>query len=125
MRVVQRLLRAQNWSCRNLRGSEGIDSFLRRALGASRRDIFQQHLVEVIVLGLAGGLLGLLLSVAGLWGLRSMFASDFDQYDSLTHMDPTMMTAAVALSLFAGLAAGIYPAWRIGRIQPAIYLKTQ
>ena len=100
-------------------------SGLRRALGASRRDIFQQHLVEVIVLGLAGGLLGLLLSVAGLWGLRSMFASDFDQYDSLTHMDPTMMTAAVALSLFAGLAAGIYPAWRIGRIQPAIYLKTQ
>jgi len=100
-------------------------SGLRRALGASRRDIFQQHLVEVIVLGLAGGLLGLIFSALGLWGLRLMFASDFDQYASLTHMDPTMMGAAILLSLLAGIAAGLYPAWRIGRIQPATYLKTQ
>ena len=100
-------------------------SGLRRALGASRRDIFQQHLIEVVVLGLAGGLLGLVLSAAGLWGLRLMFASEFDRFDSLTHMDPAMMGAAAALSLLAGLAAGIYPAWRIGRIQPATYLKTQ
>jgi putative ABC transport system permease protein len=100
-------------------------SGLRRALGASRRDIFQQHLVEVVVLGLAGGVLGLALSAVGLWALRLLFASEFDQYDSLAHMDPAMVGAAVALSLLAGLAAGIYPAWRIGRIQPATYLKTQ
>jgi putative ABC transport system permease protein len=98
---------------------------LRRALGASRRDIFRQHLVEVVVLGLAGGVLGLGLSAAGLWALRLLFASEFDQYDSLAHMDPAMVGAAVALSLLAGLAAGLYPAWRIGRIQPATYLKTQ
>jgi putative ABC transport system permease protein len=100
-------------------------SGLRRALGASRRDIFRQHLVEVVVLGLAGGVLGLGLSAAGLWALRLLFASEFDQYDSLAHMDPAMVGAAVALSLLAGLAAGLYPAWRIGRIQPATYLKTQ
>ena len=100
-------------------------SGLRRALGASRRDIFHQHLVEVVVLGLAGGVLGLALSAIGLWALRLLFASEFDQYDSLAHMDPAMVGAAVALSLLAGLAAGIYPAWRIGRIQPATYLKTQ
>jgi putative ABC transport system permease protein len=100
-------------------------SGLRRALGASRRDIFQQHLVEVIVLGVVGGLLGLVLSAAGLWGLRVLFASEFDQFNALTHMDSAMMAMAVALSLIAGLAAGIYPAWRIGRIQPATYLKTQ
>jgi putative ABC transport system permease protein len=100
-------------------------SGLRRALGASRRDIFHQHLVEVVVLGLAGGVLGLALSAVGLWALRLLFASEFDQYDSLAHMDPAMVGAAVALSLLAGLAAGIYPAWRIGRIQPATYLKTQ
>jgi putative ABC transport system permease protein len=100
-------------------------SGLRRALGASRRDIFHQHLIEVLVLGLAGGLLGLLLSAVGLIGLRRLFASEFSNYDSLAHMDTTMVTAAIALSLVAGLLAGLYPAWRIGRIQPATYLKTQ
>jgi putative ABC transport system permease protein len=65
------------------------------------------------------------LSAAGLWGLRVLFASEFDQFNALTHMDSAMMAMAVALSLIAGLAAGIYPAWRIGRIQPATYLKTQ
>jgi putative ABC transport system permease protein len=100
-------------------------SGLRRALGASRRDIFHQHLIEVLVLGLAGGLLGLLLSAVGLIGLRRLFASEFSTYDSLAHMDTTMVAAAIALSLVAGLLAGLYPAWRIGRIQPASYLKTQ
>jgi putative ABC transport system permease protein len=100
-------------------------SGLRRALGASRRDIFHQHLIEVLVLGLAGGLLGLALSAVGLLGLRRLFASEFSTYDSLAHMDTTMVTAAIALSLVAGLLAGLYPAWRIGRIQPATYLKTQ
>src|SRR5882672_304691 len=100
-------------------------SGLRRALGASRRDIFHQHLIEVVVLGLAGGLLGLALSAAGLLGLRRLFASEYSTYDSLAHMDTTMVAAAIALSLVAGMLAGLYPAWRIGRIQPATYLKTQ
>ncbi|MGH8313630.1 MAG: ABC transporter permease [Steroidobacterales bacterium] len=100
-------------------------SGLRRALGASRRDIFHQHLIEVVVLGLAGGLLGLALSAVGLLGLRRLFASEFSTYDALAHMDTTMVAAAIALSLVAGLLAGLYPAWRIGRIQPATYLKTQ
>jgi putative ABC transport system permease protein len=100
-------------------------SGLRRALGASRADIFRQHLVEVTVLGLAGGMLGLALSFAGLWALRLMFASEFDTYASLTHMDLPMVGVAAGLSFVAGVVAGLYPAWRIGRIQPATYLKTQ
>jgi ABC-type lipoprotein release transport system permease subunit len=32
---------------------------------------------------------------------------------------------ALALALFATIAAGLYPAWRIGRIPPATYLKAQ
>ena len=38
---------------------------LRRALGASRKDIVRQHMVEVLLIGLAGGLLGLLLAIGG------------------------------------------------------------
>lgn len=98
---------------------------LRRALGAKRRDIVLQHLVEVVGIGLAGGVLGLLLSMLGLWGVRAMYAKGFGNLGSVAHLDWTMVWIALALSALAGLAAGLYPALRVGRVQPASYLKTQ
>lgn len=100
---------------------------LRRALGASRRDIVRQHMTEVMVLGLAGGVLGLVLAVAGLAGIRAVYDSDYNRgaYERLTEIDPTVVLVTLALSLFAGAVAGLYPAWRIGRTAPAVYLKTQ
>ena len=100
---------------------------LRRALGASRKDIIRQHMVEVLVIGLAGGVLGLLLAIGGLAGIRSIYDSDFSggSYDRLTQIDPVVVLITLGLSLAAGAIAGLYPAWRIGRTAPAIYLKTQ
>jgi putative ABC transport system permease protein len=100
---------------------------LRRALGASRRDIVRQHMTEVLVIGLAGGVLGLLLAVGGLAGIRAIYGSDFNRgaYERLTEIDPIVVLVTLALSLLAGAIAGLYPSWRIGRTAPAIYLKTQ
>jgi len=100
---------------------------LRRALGASRKDIIRQHMVEVLVIGLAGGVLGLLLAIGGLAGIRSIYDSDFSggSYERLTQIDPVVVLITLGLSLVAGAIAGLYPAWRIGRTAPAIYLKTQ
>jgi putative ABC transport system permease protein len=100
---------------------------LRRALGASRKDIVRQHMMEVLVLGLAGGVLGLLLAIGGLAGIRAIYDSDFNggSYDRLTQIDPVVVLVTLGLSLLAGAIAGFYPAWRIGRTAPAIYLKTQ
>jgi putative ABC transport system permease protein len=100
---------------------------LRRALGASRRDIVRQHMTEVLVIGLAGGVLGLLFAVAGLAGIRSVYASDFNggSYERLTQIDPVVVLVTLGLALLAGAVAGLYPSWRIGRTAPAIYLKTQ
>jgi putative ABC transport system permease protein len=100
---------------------------LRRALGASRRDIVRQHMTEVLVLGLAGGVLGLLLAVGGLAGIRALYGTDFlrGSYERLTQIDPLVVLITLALSLLAGAIAGLYPAWRIGRTAPAIYLKAQ
>jgi putative ABC transport system permease protein len=100
---------------------------LRRALGASRRDIVRQHMTEVLLLGLAGGLLGLLLAVGGLAGIRAIYSSDFNgsSYERLTQIDPVIVLATLALALLAGAVAGLYPSWRIGRTAPAVYLKTQ
>jgi putative ABC transport system permease protein len=107
---------------------------LRRAIGASRVDIMRQHLIEVVVVGLIGGGLGLLFSFGGLALLRLLFSVGLADNDnparvqmlqSLNHMDFSMILVATVLSLITGILAGIYPAWRIGRLTPATFLKTQ
>lgn len=97
---------------------------VRRALGASRGTIFLQHLVECELMGLIGGLLGVLLSVAGLAVLNRVYG-DGPGGVAFFQLDLPMVLAAVALSLVAGAIAGIYPAWRICAIPPARHLKTQ
>ncbi len=98
---------------------------LRRALGASRKDVIRQHMTEVLLLGLAGGVLGLLLAAAGLAGIRVIYGENYDRYDQLTQIDPVVVLLTLGLSLLAGAVAGLYPAWRIGHTSPAVYLKTQ
>jgi len=100
---------------------------LRRALGASRRDIVRQHMTEVLLIGLAGGVLGIVFAVGGLAGIRAIYGSDFTRgsYERLTEIDPGVVLVTLGLSLVAGAIAGLYPSWRIGRTAPAVYLKTQ
>lgn len=102
---------------------------VRRALGASRRQIFQQHLVEVGVLASVGAVLGLILSAAGLGLVHALYASarfgEPGGFQELTHFDTASVIWAVILAIIATLVAGLYPAWRIGRVPPAVYLKSQ
>ena len=94
---------------------------VRRALGASRRAIFRQQLVEVAVVGFTGGLFGLALAWCGLQGIDYLY----DTPDGLTRLGWVMILTAVAISVASGVLAGLYPAWRACRIQPAAQLKTQ
>jgi putative ABC transport system permease protein len=93
---------------------------VRRALGASRRAIFAQCLLEAALIGIAGGLLGLMLTGLGLGGLRSLVSSEGRL---LLHLDAGDVSIAVALALLATLVAGVYPTWRAARLQPARHLK--
>ena len=97
---------------------------VRRALGASRGTIFVQHLVECELMGLAGGLLGVLMSLAGLAVLNRVYG-DGPEGVAFFQLDVPMIAAAVVLSMLAGAIAGIYPAWRICAIPPARHLKAQ
>jgi putative ABC transport system permease protein len=99
-----------------------VDIGVRRALGASRRAIFAQCLIETGVVGLVGGLLGLLLTALGLWAARSLLTDD---YAALAHLDLVDTTIAVLLAVAATLAAGLYPTWRAAQSQPAWQLKVQ
>ena len=94
---------------------------VRRALGASRREIFKQCLVEAGTIGLAGGVFGLLLSMLGLWAVRQQPTS----YVELARLDVGMLFTTFALAIFASLLAGLLPAWRAMQVTPAIQLKSQ
>lgn len=93
---------------------------VRRAIGASRREIFLQFLVEAGAVGLAGALLGVLLALLGLWGVRQQPGD----YASLAHLDLPMLGLTVALALFTSLIAGLLPAWRACDVAPALQLKS-
>lgn len=97
---------------------------IRRALGASRRAIFLQHLVECELIGLIGGLLGLLLSF-GTLALVNRLYEPLVRVEGFFELDVPMVATAVGLSLLAGAIAGIYPAWRICSIPPARHLRNQ
>jgi ABC-type antimicrobial peptide transport system permease subunit len=44
---------------------------------------------------------------------------------ALVHMDTSVLAVALGLSLATGIAVGLYPALRIGRLAPASFLKAQ
>jgi len=94
---------------------------VRRALGASRREIFAQYLVEAGAIGLIGGIAGLGLALLGLWAVRQQPAG----YAELAHIDPTMLATTIVLAVASSVAAGLLPAWRAMQITPAIQLKSQ
>lgn len=97
------------------------DISVRRALGASRRAIFAQCLLEAGLVGIAGGLLGLLLTDLGINGLRSLVS---EQGRALLHLDAVDVGIAVVLAMLATIVAGVYPTWRTARLQPARQLKS-
>jgi len=94
---------------------------VRRALGATRRAILAQFLVEAGLIGVAGGVLGLMFALLGLWGVRQNPAS----YAQLAQLDAPMLATTLLLALLASLVAGLLPAWRACRVAPAIQLKSQ
>jgi putative ABC transport system permease protein len=91
---------------------------VRRALGATRADIFLQHILECEIVGIAGGAIGMLISAGVLRYIAKLISTT-----SVITLDAEMIAAAVFLSLVAGLTAGLYPAWRICSVQPAVQLK--
>ena len=94
---------------------------VRRALGASRRAIFAQCLVEAGTVGLVGGVLGLGLAELGLWAVRQQPT----EYAELARLDPPMLLATFVLAILASVLAGLLPAWRACLVAPAIQLKSQ
>lgn len=93
---------------------------VRRALGASRGAIYRQFLVEAAAIGLAGGLLGLLLTALGMAGIGKVFEPELAR---LARLDASLFLLTLLVAVIASLIAAIYPTWRAAQVQPAWQLK--
>lgn len=84
---------------------------VRRALGATQRDIAAQFLVESSLLTTAGGVIGLILGVAGSAVIQRLAGWP-------TALSLLMLPAALLTALAVGIGFGLYPAWRAAHLQP-------
>ena len=94
---------------------------VRRALGASRAEIFRQFLIETSVVGLVGGVLGLVLA----FGALALIGMQGKQTAAVAHMDWQMLILTFVISVGAAILAGLLPTWRACQVTPAIQLKSQ
>ena len=94
---------------------------VRRALGATQGEIFRQYLIEAGVVGLAGGLLGLIFSLGGLW----LISLQSEAMATVAKMDWAMLGLTLGLAIVSSILAGLLPTWRACQVTPALQLKTQ
>jgi putative ABC transport system permease protein len=95
---------------------------VRRALGASRREIWMQFLAEAAMVGVSGGLVGVLFTCFGVLGIGLVFQPDIAR---LARINIGLAGLTLLCAVVATLASAFYPTWRAARIQPAWQLKSQ
>jgi len=87
---------------------------IRTALGAGRARVFQQLIIEAIVLATAGGAVGLLIARVSLAASATLLANQVPRADEIS-VDARVMLFALAVSILTGILAGVLPAIRAGR----------
>jgi putative ABC transport system permease protein len=91
---------------------------IRMAIGARRRDIRNQFLIEAIALSAAGGLIGIAVGLTAGFLLTTRFGLPFA-------FSPLPMALAVGVSAAIGVAFGLYPAIRASHLDPIVALRAE
>lgn len=91
---------------------------LRKALGATPKAIRKQFLIEASILGLAGGVLGLVLAGIGIAVLPSLLGQP-------VVLVPLAVIGGLIVSLLIGTIAGVYPANRAAHLSPIDALRSE
>jgi len=88
---------------------------IRKAIGAKRRDILLQFLIEAAAVSLTGGLIGLLLAMGG---ASLMGNISLGNISAQAEISPSIVIIALSVSIGIGLISGTYPAFRAARMDP-------
>lgn len=94
---------------------------VRKAFGASSKTLVYQFLVENIILTLLGGILGVLLSLVVIY----FFNESGKIPDLKLSLNFTVLAIGFGLCLVFGLMSGVYPAWRMSRLNVVSALKVR
>jgi putative ABC transport system permease protein len=84
---------------------------IRRAIGARRRDILRQFLIESVLISVGGGILGILFGISLSWLIASVAEWN-------TIVTPLSVVVAFGVSVCVGILFGIYPALKAAEIDP-------
>ncbi|MCA1827157.1 MAG: FtsX-like permease family protein, partial [Myxococcales bacterium] len=90
---------------------------LRKALGARRARVLMQFVIEAVLLAACGGAIGVIL------GYGAAFLGQFLNFPAQVPL--WAVALGIGVSCGVGLAAGIYPAWRASRLDPAVALRDE
>jgi putative ABC transport system permease protein len=91
---------------------------IRKALGARRRDILAQFVVESATLSTVGAGFGILLGLVLAFVVRALSPLP-------AAVAPWSIAVGVTLGIFVGVAAGVYPASRASRLDPIVALRAE
>jgi putative ABC transport system permease protein len=93
---------------------------IRKAIGARRRSIMSQFLIEALVLCLLGCLVGIAFSGLILFIINTFVSGSslFGSSDTTFSFSGSVVIVAVAFSTFIGIVFGLYPAWKAARLHP-------
>jgi len=92
---------------------------VRKAFGASSLTLVGQFVVENVLLTLVGGLIGFVLSFAVLHLIGSSGLIPYAQFQ----LNYRIFFVGLGITLFFGLFSGVYPAWKMSRLHPAVALR--
>jgi putative ABC transport system permease protein len=97
---------------------------MRKAVGARRRDILSQFLVESVVLACFGGVLGVIAAAGFAMGLGAVIGGIMSA-DFVAPIRPWAVLLAVLVAGSVGLVAGLYPARRAASLDPVASLRAE
>jgi predicted permease len=92
---------------------------VRLSVGAGRTALIRQLLVESLMIAITGGVLGILLAIAGTFALTRFLSSSLSEASAEGHIDWRVLAFTAALSIVSGIAFGLLPAWQSARTDVA------